>query len=167
MRYHHVRRARIRVQMWYHHSVVVRNLYVLQPLTNFEIPDHRRVMWLKVLVIGYGVLSIALAFCAHFVGPLLQASMTILGIIGGPMLAVFTLGILVPYVNQKVTDPHPRYVHTECVPGASRQHFHTLFYSESGRHFFSNGNSSLYTTVHALWKYYVRRLRSHDILEII
>jgi hypothetical protein len=60
-------------------------------------------MWLKVLVVVYGILSIALAFCAHFVGPLLQASMTILGIIGGPMLAVFTLGILVPYVNQKVT----------------------------------------------------------------
>ncbi|XP_025414481.1 putative sodium-dependent multivitamin transporter [Sipha flava] len=71
------------------------------PLINFDIPDRRRVIWLKVLVIGYGALSIALAFCAHFVGPLLQASMTILGITGGPITAVFTLGILVPYVNQK------------------------------------------------------------------
>ncbi|CAI6364655.1 unnamed protein product [Macrosiphum euphorbiae] len=71
------------------------------PLTNFDIPDGKRVVWLKVLVVVYGILSIALAFCAHFVGPLLQASMTILGIIGGPMLAVFTLGILIPYANQK------------------------------------------------------------------
>uniref|UniRef100_A0A2S2NF58 Putative sodium-dependent multivitamin transporter n=1 Tax=Schizaphis graminum TaxID=13262 RepID=A0A2S2NF58_SCHGA len=73
----------------------------ITPLANIDIPDEKRVMWLKVLVVVYGILSIALAFCAHFVGPLLQASMTILGIIGGPMLAVFTLGILVPYANQK------------------------------------------------------------------
>jgi len=73
---------------------------------NVDIPDEKRVLWLKVLVVVYGILSIALAFCAHFVGPLLQASMTILGIIGGPMLAVFTLGILIPYANQKVTINH-------------------------------------------------------------
>jgi len=73
---------------------------------NVDIPDKKRVMWLKVLVVVYGIVSIALAFCAHFVGPLLQASMTILGIIGGPMLAVFTLGILIPYANQKVTINH-------------------------------------------------------------
>lgn len=73
-----------------------------QPLRGAEITDQRRVVWLKALVIVYGAVSIALAFCAHFVGPLLQASMTVLGIVGGPMLAVFTLGIFVPYVNQKV-----------------------------------------------------------------
>lgn len=72
-------------------------------MTNVDIPDEKRVLWLKVLVVVYGILSIALSFCAHFVGPLLQASLTILGIIGGPMLAVFTLGILIPYANQKVT----------------------------------------------------------------
>ncbi|CAH1716573.1 unnamed protein product [Aphis gossypii] len=73
----------------------------ITPLANVDIPDEKRVLWLKVIVVVYGILSIVLAFCAHFVGPLLQASMTILGIIGGPMLAVFTVGILVPYVNQK------------------------------------------------------------------
>lgn len=66
------------------------------------VTDQKRVLWLQVLVIFYGILSIVFAFCAQFVGPLLQASMTFMGIIGGPMLAVFTLGILVPYVNQKV-----------------------------------------------------------------
>lgn len=71
-------------------------------MTSGNMADHRRVLWLKFLVIFYGILSIAIGFCAHYVGPLLQASMTIMGIIGGPMLAVFTLGILVPYVNQKV-----------------------------------------------------------------
>lgn len=69
---------------------------------NSEIDDQKRVLWLKLLVIVYGILSMALAFCAHYVGSLLQTSMTILGIIGGPILAVFTLGIFVPYVNQKV-----------------------------------------------------------------
>ncbi|XP_025202692.1 putative sodium-dependent multivitamin transporter isoform X2 [Melanaphis sacchari] len=73
----------------------------ITPLVNVDIPDQKRVLWSKILVAVYGILSVALAFCAHFVGPLLQASMTILGIIGGPMLAVFTLGILVPYINQK------------------------------------------------------------------
>lgn len=82
---------------------------VSQPLRSAETADDRRLLWLKSLVIAYGLLSIALAFCAQFVGPLLQASMTILGIIGGPMLAVFTVGILVPYANQKVSSIQFKY----------------------------------------------------------
>ncbi|VVC28373.1 Hypothetical protein CINCED_3A001560 [Cinara cedri] len=75
----------------------------IKPLTSSDMADQRRVMWLKFLVIVYGTLSVSLASCAHYVGPLLQASMTILAIIGGPILAVFTLGILLPYVNRKGT----------------------------------------------------------------
>ncbi|XP_050430398.1 putative sodium-dependent multivitamin transporter [Adelges cooleyi] len=73
----------------------------IAPFANGKMTDQKRVYCLKALVVFYGVITILLGFCAHFVGPLLQASMTIFGIIGGPILAVFTLGILVPYVNQK------------------------------------------------------------------
>lgn len=87
-------------------SVVSR---VLQSLTGTaEMADRRRLLWLKGLVIVYGAISIALGFCAPYAGPLLQVSMTILGVIGGPILAVFTLGILVPYANQKVNNDKSR-----------------------------------------------------------
>lgn len=83
---------------YYYGNIIVR----VQPLTSADTADPRRVLWLKLLVIVYGIVTVLLGFCAHLAGSLLQVSMTILGIIGGPILAVFTLGILVPYVNRKV-----------------------------------------------------------------
>ncbi|XP_050526960.1 putative sodium-dependent multivitamin transporter [Daktulosphaira vitifoliae] len=74
--------------------------YIL-PFSRAELSDKNRVVFLKLMVIVYGILSIMLGYCAQYVGSLLEASMSLLGIIGGPILAIFTLGIFVPYVNQK------------------------------------------------------------------
>lgn len=50
-------------------------------------------MVLKLLALFYGLLCVALAFAAEFLGPgVLQASLTIFGVVGGPLLGLFTLG---------------------------------------------------------------------------
>ncbi|CAK9818230.1 Putative sodium-dependent multivitamin transporter [Anthophora plagiata] len=48
----------------------------------------------KFLAFIYGILSIALAFLAQFLGGVLQAGLTIFGVVGGPLLGIFTLGML-------------------------------------------------------------------------
>lgn len=67
-----------------------------------EIPDKNRVFYMKLLVLVYGTICLLLAFLAQYFDSILQTSLTILGVIGGPVLAVFTLGVLLPQVNQKV-----------------------------------------------------------------
>lgn len=50
----------------------------------------------------YGAISIAIAFVAEYLGGVLQASLTIFGVVGGPLLALFTLGMFSTVVEQKV-----------------------------------------------------------------
>uniref|UniRef100_A0A673WED6 Solute carrier family 5 member 8 n=1 Tax=Salmo trutta TaxID=8032 RepID=A0A673WED6_SALTR len=47
----------------------------------------------------YGALCIGMAGIASLMGSLLQAAISIFGIIGGPLLGLFSLGILCPYAN--------------------------------------------------------------------
>ncbi|XP_043823642.1 sodium-coupled monocarboxylate transporter 1-like [Dromiciops gliroides] len=47
----------------------------------------------------YGILCIGMAALASLMGSLLQAALSIFGMIGGPLLGLFTLGILNPFAN--------------------------------------------------------------------
>ncbi|XP_011310486.1 putative sodium-dependent multivitamin transporter [Fopius arisanus] len=55
----------------------------------------------KVLAFLIGLASILLAFLAHYLGGILQASLTIFGVVGGPLLGLFTLGMLCESANQR------------------------------------------------------------------
>ncbi|XP_041970524.1 putative sodium-dependent multivitamin transporter isoform X2 [Aricia agestis] len=60
--------------------------------------------WLtKLAACGYGLLFLALAFLAEHMGGVLQAAMTIFGAVGGPMFAVFTLGMFTTFANERGT----------------------------------------------------------------
>ncbi|XP_058802925.1 putative sodium-dependent multivitamin transporter [Phymastichus coffea] len=54
----------------------------------------------KLLTLLYGLACLALAFGAKLLGGVLQASLTIFGAVGGPLLGVFTLGMLLERADQ-------------------------------------------------------------------
>jgi sodium-coupled monocarboxylate transporter 8/12 len=49
----------------------------------------------RILTLTYGALVIALAFLVQYLGTLLEASNSVIGLVGGPLLGLFLLGILV------------------------------------------------------------------------
>uniref|UniRef100_A0A8B9PDT3 Solute carrier family 5 member 12 n=1 Tax=Apteryx owenii TaxID=8824 RepID=A0A8B9PDT3_APTOW len=67
-------------------------------------PDisEKRSTWVsKSLCVLFGALCTAMAAAASLLGGVVQASLTIHGMCGGPMLGLFTLGIIFPCVNWK------------------------------------------------------------------
>ncbi|XP_027278088.1 sodium-coupled monocarboxylate transporter 2 [Cricetulus griseus] len=55
----------------------------------------------KGLCLLFGILCTSMAVVASFMGSVVQAALSILGMCGGPMLGLFTLGIVFPFVNWK------------------------------------------------------------------
>ncbi|KAJ0056908.1 hypothetical protein NL108_000698 [Boleophthalmus pectinirostris] len=55
----------------------------------------------KGLSLLYGVLCIGMAALASLMGGILQAAISVFGVIGGPLLGLFVLGILCPIANSK------------------------------------------------------------------
>lgn len=53
----------------------------------------------KMIAMSFGLVAIALVYGAQMMGNVLQAALSIFGIVGGPLLGVFTLGIFFPCAN--------------------------------------------------------------------
>ncbi|XP_038143131.1 sodium-coupled monocarboxylate transporter 1 isoform X1 [Cyprinodon tularosa] len=72
---------------------------IVRPCSNFS---EKQLSWIsKGMSLFYGVLCIGMAGLASLMGGILQATISIFGIIGGPLLGLFTLGILCPFANSK------------------------------------------------------------------
>jgi len=61
--------------------------------------DSRATTVSKFLSAFYGVLAFVFVLVAQQLGGILQAALSILGMTGGPLLGVFTLGMLFPWSN--------------------------------------------------------------------
>ncbi|CAN9508304.1 unnamed protein product [Ophioblennius macclurei] len=71
----------------------------IKPYTNMS---EKYLFWTaKLMSLLYGVLCIAMSAVASVMGGVLQAALSISGIIGGPLLGLFTMGILFPFANSK------------------------------------------------------------------
>ncbi|XP_072939942.1 putative sodium-dependent multivitamin transporter [Epargyreus clarus] len=58
--------------------------------------------WLtKLAACAFGLVFLALAFLAEYLGGLFQAAYTIFGAVGGPLLGMFTLGMFTTFANEK------------------------------------------------------------------
>ncbi|XP_045409089.1 sodium-coupled monocarboxylate transporter 1 [Lemur catta] len=67
---------------------------------HFRSLSERSLSWISQgMSVLYGVLCIGMAALASTMGTLLQAALSIFGMIGGPLLGMFALGILVPCAN--------------------------------------------------------------------
>ncbi|XP_006125923.1 sodium-coupled monocarboxylate transporter 1 isoform X1 [Pelodiscus sinensis] len=66
----------------------------------FSSLSEKKLSWIsKGTSLFYGGICIAMAALASLMGGLLQAALSIFGMVGGPLLGLFTLGILSPFAN--------------------------------------------------------------------
>uniref|UniRef100_F7BNR5 Solute carrier family 5 member 8 n=1 Tax=Equus caballus TaxID=9796 RepID=F7BNR5_HORSE len=67
---------------------------------HFRPLSERSLSWVSQgMSLLFGALCIGMAALASLMGALLQAALSIFGMVGGPLLGLFSLGILVPFAN--------------------------------------------------------------------
>ncbi|XP_044752026.1 putative sodium-dependent multivitamin transporter [Coccinella septempunctata] len=69
----------------------------------YALSEKRALIHSKLIAFVYGGICLLIAFLAQVLGGVLQASLTIFGAIGGPLLGIFTLGMFTTRANQKGT----------------------------------------------------------------
>ncbi|XP_033609452.1 putative sodium-dependent multivitamin transporter isoform X2 [Cryptotermes secundus] len=69
-------------------------------LKGMPLPETWQGFLSKIMVLLYGLLCLGIAFAAQYLGGILQASLTIFGVVGGPLFGLFTLGMFFPFANQ-------------------------------------------------------------------
>lgn len=76
--------------------------FVKQPLT-----EHTINWIMRLVVVGVGVVCLCLVFIVEKMGStVLQLTMSLEAITNGPLLGVFTIGILLPWIGANVSDFH-------------------------------------------------------------
>lgn len=65
------------------------------------LPESHSAVPTKIMACLYGFLCIGIAFLAQSLGGVLQASLTIFGVVGGPLFGLFTLGMFCTTANQR------------------------------------------------------------------
>eukprot|EP00914_Ancora_sagittata_P013224 GHVO01025732.1.p1 GENE.GHVO01025732.1~~GHVO01025732.1.p1 ORF type:complete len:600 (+),score=30.66 GHVO01025732.1:284-2083(+) len=74
---------------------------IIKSAINPNISEGRAALYSKILAFVYGVIMMCLTVLASQMGAVLQAALALFGVIGGPILGIFTLGIFFPSANWK------------------------------------------------------------------
>ncbi|XP_076255545.1 putative sodium-dependent multivitamin transporter [Rhynchophorus ferrugineus] len=65
-----------------------------------DVPKESISLKTKITALIYGLICMGVAFLAQFLGGLLQAALTIFGLVGGPLLGLFSLGMFTLTANE-------------------------------------------------------------------
>lgn len=71
----------------------------LRPVYITNISEENTTRFLKIIVLGLGILSLIAAYGATRMSGILHTSLALYGILSAPMLGVYTLGMMVPWAN--------------------------------------------------------------------
>ncbi|XP_047377889.1 sodium-dependent multivitamin transporter isoform X2 [Sciurus carolinensis] len=64
-----------------------------------EFCEARAIVLSRSLAFGYGILCLGMAYISSQLGSVLQAAISIFGMVGGPLLGLFCLGMFFPFAN--------------------------------------------------------------------
>lgn len=74
----------------------------IKPNVRTSISERTVAIVMRTIVIAFGLSSIGLVYVVEKMGMVLQLSATMQSILYGPMLGIFTTGVLMPWINEKV-----------------------------------------------------------------
>ena len=78
-------------------AVVFQDIFV--SACNKDFPEKTKTILTKGLAAGFGFLSYGVVFLVKYLPGVLEAALGIFGIVGGPVLGGFTLGMFIPWAN--------------------------------------------------------------------
>lgn len=76
-------------------------IYKIATGKHLKLSDSRSATPSKIIASVYGVVCIGCAYAAQFYGGILQVSLVVFGTVGGPVLALFTLGMSLTCANER------------------------------------------------------------------
>lgn len=80
-------------------AVTVEDL--VKPFTDYK--PYTYAIISKFSVVLYGFSSLGIAYLTSRLGAVLEAALSVFGIVGGPLVGLFTLGIIIPFANAVVS----------------------------------------------------------------
>jgi len=71
----------------------------IQSCCRVEMTPERETILVKLLAVAFGILAYCVVFLVKYLPGVLEAALGIFGIVGGPVLGAFTLGMFFPFAN--------------------------------------------------------------------
>jgi len=71
----------------------------IQSGCSIELTETKATLVTKLLAVGFGVIGYGVVFLVKYLPGVLEAALGIFGIVGGPVLGAFTLGMFFPFAN--------------------------------------------------------------------
>lgn len=82
-------------------AIVLEDFY--KPFANQPLSEKQTSYLMRSVVLVVGVISLALVFVVEHLGTVLQLSMSLGGVTCGPTFGIFTMGLMCPWVNKRVS----------------------------------------------------------------